>query len=387
MKIGFLLNHYDLHQVPHVVPYAFELSRHYPDSEVVIFGSTQGELDFAQEIGAGYQNHRCVFQKLTIPRFLEVIDPILSKWVFLRKPVALRMNAHRLSQVDALVVPEMTSLQLRKLPSFKTVKFIRVVHGAGDNRLGGGSFDTRMGHFDLALLPGRKYVDGLKEAGHLTHDRWAISGYPKFEAINALGIKKHKFFDNDKLTVLFNPHHAPHLSSWKKMGREVLDLFYGHRKYNLIFAPHVLLFKRSWKKGAHLPQKYKSENGFLIDLSSRASVDMTYLKSADMYLGDVSSQIYEFLSEPRPCVFLNAHGVNQYNNPSYYHWNFGPVVDHVAHLEETLEKAFETHAQYVDIQRRAFAYTFEFGNPSVAERGAHIIAEYLKTGRVAVKWQ
>ena len=136
MKIGFLLNHYDLHQVPHVVPYAFELSRQYQDSDVVIFGSTQGELDFAQDIGSGYRNHRCVFEKLRVPFFLEVFDPLLSKWVFLRKPVALRTNANRLSQFDALVVPEMTSLQLRKLPSFKKVKFIYVVHGAGDNRLG-----------------------------------------------------------------------------------------------------------------------------------------------------------------------------------------------------------------------------------------------------------
>jgi len=387
MKIGFLLNHYDLHQVPHVVPYAFELSRQYQDSDVVIFGSTQGELDFAQDIGSGYRNHRCVFEKLQVPFFLEVIDPLLSKWIFLRKPVALRVNADRLSQFDALVAPEMTTLQLRKLQGFTQVKFIRVVHGAGDNRLGGGSFDPRIGHFDLTLLPGRKYVEGLKEAGHLPHDRWAISGYPKFEAIDGLGIQKRKLFDNDKLTVLYNPHHAPHLSSWEKMGRNVLDLFYGHKQYNLIFAPHVLLFRRSWKKGSHFPKKYKSDNGVLIDLSSRASVDMTYLKAADIYLGDVSSQVYEFLAEPRPCVFLNTHEVNQHENPSYYHWNFGSVIDQVSQLEETLEKAFDSHAQYEDVQRRAFAYTFEFGNTSVAERGAHIIAEYLKTGQVDVKWQ
>ena len=50
-------------------------------------------------------------------------------------------------------------------------------------------------------------------------------------------------------------------------------------------------------------------------------------------------------------------------------------------------KALDSHAQFEDVQRRAFAYTFEFGKTSVAERGAHIIAEYLKTGRVDVKWQ
>ena len=32
---------------------------------------------------------------------------------------------------------------------------------------------------------------------------------------------------------------------------------------------------------------------------------MAYTQRADIYLGDVSSQVYEFLLNPRPCVFLN----------------------------------------------------------------------------------
>ena len=42
MRVGFLFNHYAVHQVPHAAPYAFELSRNYPDIDVVIAQLTQG---------------------------------------------------------------------------------------------------------------------------------------------------------------------------------------------------------------------------------------------------------------------------------------------------------------------------------------------------------
>src|SRR3546814_2965461 len=48
-----------------------------------------------------------------------------------------------------------------------------------------------------------------------------------------------------------------------------------------------------------------------IDLGSERSIDMSYTGSADLYLGDVSSQVAEYLYRPRPCVFLNAQGVDR----------------------------------------------------------------------------
>ncbi len=385
MKVGFLLNHYDLHQVPHCVPYAFELSRNYGDCETVIFCSTQDELNFAREIGTGFPGHKCAFEFLTIPSYLKAIDPFLAKFVFARKSVVLKANAARLSKFDALVVPEMTSLGLRSLPGFEHVKLIFTGHGAGDNRLGG-SFNDRIGKFDLALLPGRKYAEALKEAGHLSSGRTAISGYPKFDSINHLGISRRRFFENDDPVVVYNPHHSKELSSWGPMGVQVLDYFFESKKYNLIFSPHVLLFKRSWGRGVSLARKYKNNDRVLIDKSSRKSVDMTYLIAADIYLGDVSSQIYEFVTEPRPCVFLNAHQFDA-NDPSYHHWKFGPVIDDVSQLPNALEASLNNHDQYRDIQRSSFAYTFEQDEQSASIRGAHIIAEFLSSGQISEKWK
>ncbi len=385
MKVGFLLNHYDLHQVPHSVPYAFELSRIYGDCETVIFCSTQDELNFAREIGEGFSGHKCAFELLKVPSYLRAIDPFVSKFVFARKSIILKKHAARLREFDALVVPEMTSLGLRSFPGFEHVKLIFTGHGAGDNRLGG-SFNDRIGQFDLALLPGRKYADALREAGHISTGNTAISGYPKFDSVKYLGISRRRFFENDKPVVVYNPHHAHQLSSWGAMGAQVLDYFYASEEYNLIFSPHVLLFKRSWGRGVRLPGKYKSSDRVLIDKSSRNSVDMTYLAAADIYLGDVSSQVYEFLYEPRPCVFLNAHNFDA-NDPSYHHWKFGPVIDDVSKLSCALEMSVRNHNQYKEIQRSSFAYTFEQDELSASVRGAHIIAEFLTSGRVAEKWQ
>ena len=54
MNVAFLLNHYDIHQVPHIVPYAFELTRRHRDLDAVILAATEDELAFARQIGEGF---------------------------------------------------------------------------------------------------------------------------------------------------------------------------------------------------------------------------------------------------------------------------------------------------------------------------------------------
>jgi hypothetical protein len=51
-----------------------------------------------------------------------------------RKGAVLRTNVKRLAGFDALVVPEMTSLRLRKRRGFERTRFVFTGHGAGDNR-------------------------------------------------------------------------------------------------------------------------------------------------------------------------------------------------------------------------------------------------------------
>ena len=382
LRVGFLFNHYFPHQVPHAAPYAFELSRHYPEIDVIVACSSRQEMDLVVTIGKLYPGHRCQFRTLRIPWYYSMIDPVVSLWAFGRKRAVLRNNLPFFRGLDALVSPERNCLDLRTVHGLTNLVMIRTRHGAGDRD---GVFDERLTGFQFMLLPGQKYADRLHELGLLQEGRFCASGYPKFEVIRGLNREIPRLFDNDNPVVVYNPHFDRSQSSWGPMGLQILEWFLHHREFNLIFAPHVVLFKRRIRHGAFLPGKYRLAPNIHVDTGSSASVDMTYMLAADIYLGDVSSQVYEFLLEPRPCIFLNGHHVAWQGNPSYQHWRLGQVVENVeSELIDALKQAFKTHSGYIKRQREAFAYAF-YSEPetTAAERGARAIADFLnlKAGR------
>lgn len=377
MRVGFLFNHYFTHQVPQAAPFAFELSRRHPGIDVVIACSSVQEMDFVKEIATLYPGERCELRLLPVPLYCRLIDPLVSKWWFIRKIIVLWYNLEFFKGLDALVSPERHCLELRTRFGVKGLTMINARHGAGDRE---GGFDERSGAFDLILLPGQKYVDRLKELSLLPHERYAVVGWPKFEVVQGLNRKIPRFFDNDNPVVVYNPHFDQTVSSWGPMGIEVLEYFALHPRYNLIFAPHVVLFKRSKRHKASLPAKYLSYPNIHIDKGSSASSDMTYLLAADIYLGDVSSQVYEFLLKPRPCIFLNGHRVAWQENPFYFHWRLGQVVDDVhTQLDKALAQAFDSHPAFLGRQQEAFAYTFSTeSHRTAAQRGADAIASFVR---------
>lgn len=377
MRVGFLFNHYFTHQIPQAVPFAFELSRKYPEMAVVIACSSEQEMSFVREIAALYPQHRCEFLLLSVPFYYRLIDPLLSLWSLKRKRFVLRNNLFFFQGLDALVSPERNCLQLRTRYGVRDLIMIHTRHGAGDRE---GGFDHKSGAFDLTLLPGQKYVDRLTELGILHHGRYAVAGWPKFEVIQGLKREIPRLFNNDKPVVVYNPHFDQQVSSWSTSGLDVLDFFAGCTDYNLIFAPHVVLFKRAKRHGASLPKKYYAIDNIHIDIGSSASSDMTYMLAADIYLGDVSSQVYEFLLKPRPCIFINGHGIEWRGNPFYRHWELGQVVSNIqTELGQSLGQSFATHSAYLQKQQKAFNYTFHTElHTTAAERGADAIAHFLE---------
>jgi CDP-glycerol glycerophosphotransferase (TagB/SpsB family) len=242
-----------------------------------------------------------------------------------------------------------------------------------------------MSLFDLVLLPGRKYADRFGKLGFVRPGQYVIAGWPKFEAVRALAPVQRRLFDNDNPVVVYNPHFDQRIGSWARMGRSVLDFFVANPQYNLVFAPHLVLFKRRWRHRATLPDAYRRAPNILIDTNSAALADMTYLDAADIYLGDVSSQVYEFLIEPRPCIFLDAHGIDWKHDPHYAHWRFGPVATDVARdLGPMLADAAASHARYLPVQQAGFAETFhQDPGSTAAQRGADAIAAFLRGAQPA----
>ena len=120
-------------------------------------------------------------------------------------------------------------------------------------------------------------------------------------------------------------------------------------RYNLIFAPHQRLVERApevaevMREIGDLPHVYCDIDGF-------AMVDGSYTGVADVYLGDTSSQVIEFLMRPRPCVFLNAGEAAWEGDPNYAMWVCGEVVEDVADVVAAVDRSALRHAVYAAVQ-------------------------------------
>jgi CDP-glycerol glycerophosphotransferase (TagB/SpsB family) len=194
------------------------------------------------------------------------------------------------------------------------------------------------------------------------------------------------FQANGKPTVLYNPHVSPHLSSWYRHGRAVLEHFLRDDRTNLIFAPHVMLFHRRFvltidklriDRPGLIDQRVLDAPNIHVDLGSRACTDMTYTAAADIYLGDVSSQVYEFLHQPRPCLFLNSHGVDWQGDANYAHWQAGPVIEGPQDLGDALDRAVAEHSRYLPVQRELFRRSFDLTDEPSASRAARAVLAAL----------
>lgn len=388
MRIGFLFNHDQIHQVAHSLPIAIALSRLDPSTEVVI--ATTNEL-LRQEVNRLLSLDPDYVQLEMVrleprSRLSRGTIKLLDRLVPAGKIAIYRDNLDFFRSLDALVVAEKTSALLKTRYGLNDLKLIHTRHGAGDRAVG---FNKASAAFDFILVSGPKIRERLALEVGIPDDMMATVGYPKFDLRRAAKAPG-KFRGNGKPTVLYNPHVSPHLSSWYTQGRGVLDFFLNNPDYNLIFAPHVMLFERKVvlsidKMRLNFPgtldPKYFQAPNIHVDLASSSSTDMSYTDAADIYLGDASSQIYEFLLRPRPCVFLNSRGSPFAGDPNFAHWAAGRVIGDVTELGDALSSASEDHARYIATQRAMFARSIDLNDVPSSERAATAIREYLSGAR------
>lgn len=374
MRIGFLFNHDQIHQVAHSLPAAVALMG---AAEVVLATTNVRRADAKPlQLSVGARS------SALLHRALESIVPA-------HKLLIYRDNLSFFRSLDALVVTERTSLLLKTRYGLNDLPIILTDHGAGDRAIGFGAEARR---FDFILAPGAKTRDRLMGEADVDPRRIAITGYQKFDLEPSVEPWL-PFAGNGRTTVLYNPHVSPHLSSWYSQGRQVLDFFLKSDRYNLIFAPHVMLFERRWalsidklraRRPGKLDPRYARAPNMHIDLGSVASTDMSYTNAADVYLGDVSSQIYEFLKRPRPAVFINTHRVAHEGDPNYAHWRAGPVIEDIKQLDHALDEAISRHADRDRmIQRALFDYTIDAGDQPAGVRAAAAILWFLESPTAA----
>lgn len=384
VKIGFLFNHDQIHQVAHSLPIALALAERRRDVDVTLAVTNPAILDEIRRLGGA---------RLTRPNLqLHLLDVrgmvtravvrATGRWAPSARFLVYRDNLAFFRALDALVVSEKTSLVLKRRYGLGRLKLIHTRHGAGDRAIG---FNKASAGFDLVLVSGQKIADRLIRDVAVPPGRISVVGYPKFDLVSP---GPGPFDRSDpRPIVLYNPHLSPRLSSWYKMGLRVLDWFADHPEYRLIFAPHIMLFHRPvtfsidppgvrWP-GA-IPRRIRAARNIFIDTGSPASVDMTYTRAADIYLGDVSSQVYEFMIDPRPCVFLDPRGIDWYDDPSFAHWRAGPVLMEVEGLDRALRAAQAEHrSHFRAVQQELLDRTFDMRGTPASERAAAAIHDFL----------
>ena len=241
-RIGFLFNHDQIYQVAHSLPIAVELARSFPLVEVVL-ATTNERLrqEVLQLVGPGLGGN-LQLKQLELKRFSTgLIAKSTQAFIPSSKLLVYRDNLDFFGSLDVLVVAEKTSLILKSRYGLEALKIIHTRHGAGDRAIG---FNRASARFDHVLVAGVKIRDRLVDEAGVDAGRISIVGYPKFDLFASSRSPSPWADDDDRPIILYNPHVAPHLSSWYKMGRQILDWFIRHDEYRLIFAPHVMLFER-----------------------------------------------------------------------------------------------------------------------------------------------
>lgn len=388
MRIGFLFNHDQIHQVAHSLPIAIAMAKGGFDGELIV-ATTNARLSAEVKrilghcLGNPIQHYELHPSSLT-----RGVDAVLGKVVPTAKLLIYRDNLDFFRSLDILVVAEKTSLVLKQRYGLRHLAIVHTRHGAGDRAIG---FDPASARFDHVLCSGSKIRARLIAEAGVDADRISVVGYPKFDL--ARDAPTHSFLPTCAKAVLYNPHVSPRLSSWYQHGHAVFETFLDNPRYGLIFAPHVMLFERPYvvtidklalDRAGAIPHRFLRGDNIKIDLGSRAGTDMTYTLAADIYLGDASSQVYEFLLRPRPCVFLNSQGHDWRGNPSFAHWQLGEVITHPDQLQDALDRAGELHEQtYRAVQERLFGESFDLTNTPSSMRAAEAIVAFAAKRRNA----
>ncbi len=382
MRIGFLFNHDQIHQIAHSLPIALALARSGVDAEIVI-ATTNRRLTAevvrcsGGMIGRGIELVELGLTSGRSRAAAAVLDAVIPA----TKLLVYGDNLDFFRALDVLVVAEKTSLILKTRHGLKDLAIVHTRHGAGDRAIG---FDKASAGFDHVLVSGPKIRDRLVRDARVAPEKISIVGYPKFDVADGGGV--HPLIDPSRPVVLYNPHVSPHLSSWYRQGRQVLDWFVEHEDHQLIFAPHVMLFERPFvvtidrlrlDRPGRIEERYLRAPNIHIDLGSRTSTTMAYTNRADVYLGDVSSQVYEFLVRPRPCVFLNSHGLAWRDDPNFAHWRTGPVIGDVGDLGAALAQARAEHETvWRPVQQELFDYSFDLTDTPSSERAARALVRF-----------
>lgn len=354
--------------VPHLWPIVDALARMAPDLKIDVWVSTSAHEAL---IGGWLQPaHRNVRMRRA-PGFAQVPDgeagrnpPLPAKI-----PMLLRLAPH-LARVSVVVCVEQTSLWLSRLAPWLS-RFIFTAHGGGIPNY---NTQGRLQSAYRLMFPTLRHLDEHVARG-ISADRVVETGYVK--AGFRPSLRREAVFDSNKPILLFTPHWHKQRSSWWDWGREVVARLQDQDRFNVVIAPHQRLVEVDPKSEEYLSSV--AEAGHIhVDTGSFAMVDGSYTAMADLYLGDSSSQILEFLMRPRPCVFLDSPSITWRSTEAAGHWKCGETITDPGALWDALCRAPEKHADYRAYQEDLVRDEFGDVTGNAPQRAAEIVLSALK---------
>jgi hypothetical protein len=368
-KVAFLFLN-GLHQLYHTAMTAMHLGQIYTGADVVCLSCNREHTEVLEEIRSFYPE--------TSARIVSLKQPFRYKYLNYKKKsypfvnTMIRKAGSILRGADAVVTTSHGTAAILNKYGIDKPRVIYQYHGCGDRKYG---FDPAFSKIDLMLLPGTYHRQRLVSAGIVKKNQTSVVGWPKFDY---RGKKPVKLFDNENPTVLYCPHWEPSLTSYNRFSKELLDFFRRSKEYNLVFAPHVLVKHWHVHYGYDVSyEEYRSEN-IVVDYGSSMSTNGTYLRLSDIYIGDVSSMVYEFIAmKPRPCIFLNAHNIRWENNQDYRFWEYGPVLEELTKLLPTLKNT-ETYSGYISLQKSRIPEYFDMDGKPGSVKAAEAILNYCE---------
>ncbi len=373
-KIGFVYLD-GIYLIPHFIGSVAEL---YKDKDVkveILVNETENQ--YLKEILKIYNLPETILTKLPTYLYKKIAYKLQGR----KKPsnqYIIKKNLKKILDYDVLVFTVFNNKRIKR-KEFNKPKYVFLMHGAGDRPF---PFEPEhkpvIEEFVLVTTPGKKINDLFANMGTFNNTQFEICGYQKLDFVKKLN-NKTKLFDNDNPTVLYNPHFDKDYTSFYKYGMDILEYFYNNPQYNLVFAPHMILFnKYSRRSLSHdlIPEKYKKAPNMIVDLGSPKLIDMTYTTQSDIYLGDVSSQIYEFLlDKPKPAIFIDIHHLYENRGRFYDYMDLGKVINNIDSLPEILTTANQWHKEYIEKQKQMIAYTFDIDPSKTASKR---VAEAIK---------
>jgi hypothetical protein len=286
--------------------------------------------------------------------------------------------ARRLRRCEAFLSAERTSTVLCQLPG-RMPMFLHIPHGAGDRDAG---FERRLRHFDHIIVAGEKDRARMIAEGLVAPAACHVGGSVKLGAMARIP-DRFRPFAGDRPCVLYNPHFSRELSSFDAITDRLIDAVAQDGRYDLIVAPHVRLAE-SWSAAKRRAWEARSVPGrIIVDMGSERSSDMTYTMAADVYLGDASSQVYEFIARPRPCLFVNTRGIDWADDKNFAMWRLGLTIGPSEDLVQAIDRARAAHPDFAALQQQTARAVFDVGDPKAGEADPIERVAALITGIVA----